>query len=75
MGDRDSMLPGSMWKIEPLTNDNWLGWKQQVWALLEERDLDGYTDGSIERPTEAPLQGAWDKKDQAAVRCTPPDVQ
>ena len=46
-----------------------MGWKQWVWAPLEERDLDGYVDGSIERPTEAPLQGAWDKKDQAAMRC------
>ena len=48
-----------------------IGWteKQRVWALLEERDLDGYADGSIERPTEAPLQGAWDKKDRAAMRC------
>ena len=69
MFDRDNMLPSSMWKIESLTNDNWLGWKQRVWALLEERDLDGYADGTIERPTEAPLQGAWDKKDRAAMRC------
>ena len=26
-------------------------------------------DGFIERPIEAPLQGAWDKKDRAAMRC------
>ena len=70
MSDRDNMLPGSMWKIEPLTNDNWLGWKQRVWALLEERELDGYVDGSMARPTESgAMQSTWDKKDQAAMRC------
>ena len=70
MGECDSMLPSSMWKIEPLTNDNWLGWKQRVWALLEERELDGYVDGSMAQPTESgTMQNTWDKKERAAMRC------
>ena len=58
-----------MYKIEPLTKDNWVGWKQHVWSLLEERDLDGYANGTIIKPTEAAKQASWDKKDQAAMRC------
>ena len=70
MSDCDNMLPGSIWKIEPLTNDNWLGWKQWVWALLEERDLDGYVDGSMARPTKSgTMQSTWDKKDRAVMQC------
>lgn len=64
-----SMLPGSMYKFAPLNESNWIGWKQRVWALIEERELDGYVDGSIPRPTEVDEQPAWDKKDKAAMRC------
>ena len=49
-----------------------IGWteKQRVWALLEERDLDGYVDGSMARPTESRTkQSTWDKKDRAAMWC------
>ena len=68
MSDHNYSLPGSMYKIEPLTKDNWVGWKQHVWSLLEERDFDGYANSTIIRPTEAAKQVAWDKKDRAAMR-------
>ena len=51
MADRD-YIPNTMFKIEPLNADNWLGWKQHVMALFQDRDLDGYVDGTILRPVQ-----------------------
>ena len=77
MADRD-YIPNTMFKIEPLNADNWLGWKQCVMALFQDRDLDGYVDGTIPRPVQvgttvdptiAAEQLAWDKKDKSAQNC------
>ena len=51
MANRDYM-PKTMFKIKPLNTDNWLGWKQRVMALFQDRDLDGYVDGTIPRPAQ-----------------------
>ena len=77
MANRD-YIPNTMFKIEPLNTDNWLGWKQRVMALFQDRDLDGYVDGTILRPVQvgttvdptiAAEQLAWDKKDKSAQNC------
>ena len=77
MSDRDQ-IPNAMFKIEPLNNDNWIGWKQRVWSLLQDRELDQYVEGTITRPkmpegtTDAEIlvqQQTWDKKDKQAQIC------
>lgn len=66
----------TFFKIEPLRADNWLPWKRRVEALLTDRDLIGYVNGSITRvvpadkatPTaeEATKMSTWGAKDGKA---------
>ena len=77
MADCD-YTPNTMFKIEPLNTNNWLGWKQHMMALFQDRDLDRYVDGMIPRPAQvgttvdliiAAEQLAWDEKDKSAQNC------
>jgi hypothetical protein len=63
----DSSL-SSLYHIEHLNNENWLGWKCHVKAILFEKGIEGYVEGTVPRPP--PGRDAdiaqWEINDQKA---------
>ena len=43
-------IPSSLFRIELLREDNWLPWKRRVTAILRERNLLKYVDGTAKKP-------------------------
>lgn len=42
-----------MYRIEPLQDANWLGWKRRITSVLRDRGLLKYVSGTLTRPTPA----------------------
>ncbi|OJA15513.1 hypothetical protein AZE42_13777 [Rhizopogon vesiculosus] len=68
MLESSGQTPLSLYKIEPLRDNNWIPWKIKIKAILNDRGLEGHIDGAkprpvfvdAEHPTE-PEQAALDK--------------
>jgi len=66
--------PSSLYRIDPLTGDNYLAWKEKLQWTLIEQDLWGHASGDAMRPTpqdknnvtavEMQVISDWEKKDQ-----------
>src|ERR1700733_3534973 len=70
-------MPGegtSWFKIQELNATNWLAWKRRTMAVLRERELLGYVDGTITKADSTPpltdeekeALATWMKKDGLA---------
>src|ERR1700754_840575 len=45
--------PSSLFRIELLREDNWIPWKRRVTAILRERGLLKYVEGTVTKPSAA----------------------
>lgn len=77
-------LTSSLFKIEPLWETNWMPWRMRIEALLEEKDLLGYVNGTNMIPTaiddstsEVAKVQKWkgDKKAQVVLKLTISDSE
>ena len=50
MSESTGHTPSSLYKIDPLREDNWIPWKIKVEAILDDRGLDGHIDGTKPKP-------------------------
>ena len=62
MADLNAGSLASLYHIEQLKEDNWFSWKMKIEAILDDRGLEGYTDGTKVKPADnSPLQAEKDK--------------
>jgi hypothetical protein len=70
MADLNAGSLASLYRIEQLKEDNWFSWKMKIETILDDRGLDGYTDGTKVKPADnSPLQAEkdkWDAEDKKA---------
>ncbi|KAG2073919.1 hypothetical protein BDR04DRAFT_1009203 [Suillus decipiens] len=59
-----SSLLSSLYWIKHLNDSNWLGWKHQVKAIMFEKGIEGYVEGTVPKPTQGDTDIAkWEMQD------------